>query len=147
MNWLFLLLFSVASLPHSETPGALNPEITQATIRLTICKSGFTSTIRPPASYTNKLKARQMAQLCIEGKPSDYEEDHRVPLELGGNPTDERNLWPEPWKGPYGAHQKDRLENSVRRDVCKGRLTLEQGREIFLGNWWTEYTKRFGKKK
>jgi hypothetical protein len=41
-----------------------------------------------------------------------YEEDHLSPLEDGGNPTDPRNLWPEPfnpWVGGtvMGAHQKD----------------------------------------
>ena len=28
---------------------------------------------------------------------SDYQEDHLISLELGGNPTDPRNLWPEPY--------------------------------------------------
>ena len=31
------------------------------------------------------------------GSPSDYQEDHLVSLELGGHPTDPRNLWPEPY--------------------------------------------------
>ena len=31
------------------------------------------------------------------GSPSDYQEDHLISLELGGNPTDPRNLWPEPY--------------------------------------------------
>jgi hypothetical protein len=37
------------------TPGATNPDITQATIAATICNPNWsTKTIRPPASYTNK---------------------------------------------------------------------------------------------
>ena len=39
------------------TPGARNPAVTQATIRTTICKPGWTATIRPPASVTGKEKA------------------------------------------------------------------------------------------
>ena len=31
-----------------RTPGVLNPDVTQANIRSTICKHGWTSTIRPP---------------------------------------------------------------------------------------------------
>jgi len=42
----------------------------------------------------------------------DYEEDHLVPLEVGGNPHDPRNLWPEPLHGPWNARMKDRLENA-----------------------------------
>ena len=43
-----------------QTPGVLNPVVTQSNIKDNICKSGWTDTIRPPVSYTNKLKARQL---------------------------------------------------------------------------------------
>jgi hypothetical protein len=39
------------------TPGATNSNVTQANIQETICKSGWTDTIRPPTSFTNNLKA------------------------------------------------------------------------------------------
>ena len=32
------------------TPGALNPDVTPATIRRTICSRGWTKTVRPPTS-------------------------------------------------------------------------------------------------
>jgi len=41
-----------------RTPGVLNPDVTQGNIRSTVCKSGWTTTIRPPVSYTNALKAK-----------------------------------------------------------------------------------------
>ena len=41
-----------------RTPGVLNPDVTQANIRSTICRHGWTSTIRPPSSYTDALKRR-----------------------------------------------------------------------------------------
>lgn len=128
-----------------QTPGALNPAVTQATINQTICVPNWTNTVRPTTTYTNKLKAAQMATLGLRGNPRQFEEDHRISLELGGNPTDPANLWPEPWKGPYNAHNKDRLENSVKRDVCAGRLSLAAGRAIFLSDWWVEYKRRFEK--
>ena len=40
------------------TPGVVNPDVTQATIATTICRRGWTRTIRPPVSYTNDLKRR-----------------------------------------------------------------------------------------
>jgi hypothetical protein len=41
------------------TPGVLNRAVTQRTIARTICVHGRTRTIRPPASYTNRLKLIQ----------------------------------------------------------------------------------------
>lgn len=139
-----LLLFVAQYLPQSS-PGVLNTLVTQTNIKQTICFHGWTATVRPSAAYTNSLKVRQMAAGALKGKPHDYEEDHRVPLELGGSPTSALNLWPEPWAKSYGAHEKDRLENAVHRDVCSDRLTLEAGRKIFLGDWWVEYKRRFEK--
>ncbi|MGF1427036.1 hypothetical protein [Kitasatospora sp. LaBMicrA B282] len=59
------------------TPGALNPDVTQDTIDSTICVSGWTSTIRPSTSYTNRLKAQGIADYgYADTNMSDYEEDH-----------------------------------------------------------------------
>ena len=69
-----------------RTPGVLNADVTQANIRSTICRHGWTDTIRPPVSYTNPLKARQMRKYGETGSLSDYQEDHLISLELGGNP-------------------------------------------------------------
>ncbi len=40
----------------TRTPGVANPAVTQDSIDQTICVSGWTKTIQPPASYTSKLK-------------------------------------------------------------------------------------------
>ena len=105
----------------SRTPGALNPDVTQATIGSTICRAGWTRTVRPPVSYTNALKARQLSQYGLRGPPSAYQEDHLISLELGGDPVDPRNLWPEPY--PRAA-AVDRIENDLNRRVCAGSLSL-----------------------
>ncbi len=107
-----------------RTPGVLNPDVTQATIRSTICRHGWTSTIRPPTDYTNDLKRKQMRAYRETGSISDYQEDHFISLELGGSPTDPRNLWPEPY--PRAA-QMDQTENQLNAEVCSGQLTLAQG--------------------
>src|SRR5438094_8975205 len=83
-----------AALP-ALTPGALNPDVTPATIRQTICSRGWTATIRPASSLTSALKLEQMRQYGFAGGPADYEEDHFISLELGGAPSDPTNLWPE----------------------------------------------------
>jgi hypothetical protein len=109
-----------------RTPGVLNPDVTQANIRSTICRHGWTSTIRPPSSYTDALKRRQMRAYSETGSMSGYQEDHLISLELGGSPTDPRNLWPEPYPR---ASQMDQQENELNAQVCDGRLTLAQAQE------------------
>jgi hypothetical protein len=106
-----------------RTPGVVNPEVRQETLAATICKDGWTRTIRPPTSYTSELKLRQMREYGVGGDPSDYQEDHLISLELGGHPTDPRNLWPEP--RPH-AEEVDRIENELNDKVCSGELTLAQ---------------------
>jgi len=107
----------------ARTPGVLNPDVTQANIRETICKTGWTRTVRPPTDYTNALKLRQMRAYDETGSPSAYQEDHLISLELGGDPTDPRNLWPEPY--PRAAHV-DTIENDLNRQVCDGTLALAE---------------------
>lgn len=105
------------------TPGALNPDVTQANIHETICVRGWTRTIRPPVEYTNALKVRQMRVYGETGDPSDYQEDHLISLELGGDPRDPRNLWPQPYPR---ASEVDRIENELNAKVCSGELTLAE---------------------
>lgn len=107
-----------------RTPGVLNPDVRQETIADTICSQGWTRTIRPPTTYTNELKLRQMQEYGVGGDPSGYQEDHLISLELGGHPTDARNLWPEP--RPH-AEEVDRIENELNGKVCSGEITLAEG--------------------
>jgi len=107
----------------SLTPGALNPDVTQANIDETICARGWTKTVRPPVDYTNELKLKQMRLYGLTGSPRDYQEDHLISLELGGDPRDPRNLWPEPY--PRAA-KVDTIENELNAKVCSGTLTLAE---------------------
>lgn len=127
------------------TPGAVNPNITQQNIRETICNSRWsTKSIRPEASYTNRLKVEQINEYGYsDSRVRDYEEDHFIPLELGGNPTDPKNLWPEPFETSIpdgGAHAKDKVENYLHAEVCSGSLTLEQAQREITEDWYRVYT-------
>ena len=106
------------------TPGVANAEVTQQTIGSTICVSGWSSSIRPDTAYTNALKLEQMEEYRRAGGPTDYQEDHLISLELGGDPRDPRNLWPEP--RPH-AEEVDRIENELHDAICSGRMTLAEG--------------------
>lgn len=115
--------------------GAINKDITQDNIQKTICIPNFTKTIRPPVGYTNKLKAKQMKQFGLKGEMHDYEEDHLIPLAVGGNPTSPDNLWPQPWEGELSAHKKDRLEVRLHKLVCNGSITLKDGQRAIADDW------------
>ena len=136
---------NASGLPNKAlTPGEINPSITQSNILSTICVHGYTKTIRPPATYTTSLKIRQLANGYTENGitlNSYYEEDHLIPLELGGHPTSEKNLWPEPWNDVYGAHKKDQLENKLHALVCSGEMLLKTAQGIFASNWVAGYKK------
>lgn len=116
----------------SCTPGALNPAVTQADIDRTICSAGWTATVRPPESYTEPLKLQQKAAYGEAGPVSSYEEDHLVPLELGGSPTSPRNLWPEPGASP---NPKDRVEDAANHAVCQGTMSLAAARQAIATDW------------
>ena len=128
----------------SATPGAINPAVTQSNIQRTICISGYKATIRPTSSYTTKLKMQQLKSSPYSryGSTSTslFEEDHLIPLELGGNPTSPLNLWPEPWNDAYGAHKKDVLENLLHKLVCSGSLDLRTAQSAIATNWYSAYT-------
>jgi hypothetical protein len=58
-------------------PGGDHPDVTQASIGSTICRAGYTGTIRPPAAYTSALKRQQIVAYGYpDTNPADYEEDH-----------------------------------------------------------------------
>jgi hypothetical protein len=141
MMW---ILLAAVSLILPPVPGATNPDVTQDNIQTTICKSGFTGTIRPSVSYTNKLKKEQMQKYNLPGKPSDYEEDHLISLEIGGSPTDPNNLWPEAYAGEWGARKKDRIENKLHKMVCSNDISLRDAQIAISTNWIDAYKKYIG---
>lgn len=139
--------------PTGPPRGAFNPDVTPATLRATICQPGWTASIRPPTRYTTALKLAQLqragatvddpAATCPphSSNPRCYEEDHLVPLELGGAPFDPDNLWPEPYDdiAGCGARQKDWVEGYLHRAVCDGSWTLPDAQRAIVGDWCAVY--------
>lgn len=147
---------SIASVPILDphtlpdpklTPGNANPNISQANIGQTICNPNWsTKSIRPPVSYTTPLKIKQIAQYGYsDTNTADYEEDHLISLELGGDPKSPLNLWPEPYNITYGARLKDKVENYLHAQVCSGNITLLEAQSQVANNWFAVYQQAFGK--
>ena len=88
--------------------------------------------MRPPTSYTNKLKVQGIADYGFKDKTlGQYEEDHLIPLAVGGSPRSPKNLWPERYKGKFGARVKDKLERFLHDRVCDGTVRLSTARKAF----------------
>lgn len=135
----------------SCTPGATNPAATQATLKTTVCKSGWTATIRPPLATTEPQKRKSMTAYGLPRSTSmtGYEYDHLISLELGGAPDDSRNLWPEPHTANVAGHDegsyvKDRLENRLKKLVCNGTVKLADAQTAIAANWVTAYKRWVG---
>ena len=129
--------------PHC-TPGATNPKVTQADLTSTVCKTGYTASIRPPESITGREKKASEAAYGFHGKASTTEYDHLISLELGGDPNSALNLWPEPNKSSASGttNPKDKVENTLRTLVCnavhgKAYLPLAKAQYLIATNWMT----------
>lgn len=112
------------------TPGGIDPAVNQSNIKTTICRPGYTATVRPAASDTDAWKRASQADYGV-GSGGEY--DHLVSLELGGtNATS--NLWPEPGTIP---NPKDAVENRLHKEVCDGQITLAAAQQAIATNWTT----------
>jgi hypothetical protein len=121
------------------TPGALNPAVTQATIATTICKVGYTTTIRPSTSVTGREKITSLASYSLPAKVT-TEFDHFIPLEIGGASNSAKNLWPEPndrVRATNVVNGKDAVENALHAAVCSRKVTLAAAQQAMATNWVT----------
>lgn len=131
-----LLLMLMTTAVMAEPIGALNPEVKQENIESNICIPGWTKTVRPKVTYTNKLKRQQIKSLHLTHPPVYYEEDHFIPLALGGHPSDPDNLWPQPWEGEDSARKKDVIETRLHHEVCQRKISLTEAQEC-VKKWKT----------
>jgi len=123
------------------TPGVADPAIAQGNIRETICKSGYTKTVRDvPESVKKEVMERYGLPLADLAK---VEIDHFISLEIGGS-NDPQNLWPEYYdsapgqRGYLGARQKDVVETALHRAVCSGKMTLGEA-QTAIRTWPAAY--------
>ena len=124
------------------TPGAVNETIDERAYQQVCHDKGWTRLYRPPAAFTNRLKRLQMRKYgYADLDPRDYDEDHLIPLCLGGAPQDPHNLWPQPRVSAHGASEKDALEAKLCRLVCDGRVPLREAQQEISRNWIEAYDK------
>ncbi len=126
-----------AKFPNPKlTPGSVFPHVTVKQL----CTPGYTSTVR---NVADSIARQAFKNYGIESKfttkeRANYEVDHLISLELGGD-NDIKNLWPQKYEPKPGARQKDVVETSLHRRICNGELTISQAQDIITGNWCDEY--------
>src|SRR5215469_5385125 len=130
----------IGTLPrHDLTPGAVDPRVTQQNLSSTICRPGYSASVRPPFRYTNAMKHRLMLAYGVTGSIHDYELDHLIPIGVGGCPDCENNLWPEPRNVFPGAKEKDEVEDYLHRQVCSDALSLAEAQQEIASDWYEVY--------
>lgn len=115
----------------SCTPGAPNPDVTQDTIRWTICRRGWVAALRRrdlPLIQVESLKTWLVAEYGNYAGLArrDYELDQLISLNLGGAIQNPRNLWPQ---NPPAQNWKDDVEAAANRKVCKKFMTLADAQD------------------
>jgi hypothetical protein len=134
----------------ATTPGAAysdDPALPPVTIAQ-VCVAGWTKTVRPPTSFTNRIRA----SLTPAGyKPGDGELDHLQSIEDLGYPgrvqnvaLSRRNLWWMIYADRYGARVKDVLETKLHRLLCAGKITPADARAALIPNWLVGYQRYVG---
>jgi hypothetical protein len=143
MKTLFAMTLLVPLLALAQPPvEVLNPDVTQETVAATICNptkvhgKNYVRAARPSTSYTNGIKVKLMRDQGIDvGRAHEFELDHKLPIELGGHPRNQVNLWLQAWDGTDGAHAKDKLENRLHRMVCAGKMPLTEAQACIWDDW------------
>jgi hypothetical protein len=113
------------------TPGSVDPVVTQGNLRSTVCHPGYTKTVRPSESQTERFKFDVAYPAYSDAQSKRTELDHLVSLELGGS-NDAANLWPET---PPTPNPKDKVENALHAAVCDGRVTLAAAQNAIASDW------------
>lgn len=111
------------------TPGAIQSSDTAA-----ICTPGWAEAHRNVSDATKNYVASEYGISSRYG----YEIDHLIPLELGGS-NSVQNLWPEPYGSPYGATQKDGLEDYLHDQVCNHGMPLAAAQQEIAANWYAAW--------
>lgn len=119
------------------TPGAVDPAVTEDTLFTTICRRGYTTTVRPPASATGRFKRESLVEYGMQYRPT-IEYDHLISLELGGA-NSISNLWPEPNTSTARGvnNPKDQVENALNQAICNHTVTLTAAQTAIASNWST----------
>ena len=120
----------------------LNPAVTPETVQKTICVPAYAASVSPSAAedrtVTHQLMQRSGNDTALSAS---FALDRRVPVELGGNPTERANLQLLEWGGEYGMQRKQALVRRLLLNVCEGRMSLRDAQAAIYPDWQPAYAR------
>lgn len=137
-SFFFLLIVSPFAWSADKPDPKLTPGVALDVPLETLCKPGYAGTVRNVPESEKKAVYKEYGIKFYKGIGKDYEVDHLISLELGGS-NDIKNLFPQNYAGPYGAHQKDLVENWLHRQVCSGKISLKDAQTEISTDWVSVY--------
>lgn len=157
---LTIALLSLASAFAGEAPIVPNIEITPGVARTdiapaAICKTKWgkderhvTATMKTEVFRAYGLSGNDdPACEPAAGSKQRCEIDHLISRELGGA-DDVKNLWPQAYgTKPWNAHLKDKLENRLHKELCSGKITLQDAQSALVNDWRVAYRRYYGEPK
>lgn len=105
-----------------------------------VCVPGYAGKVRDVSNAKKREVYRRYGlpyndrSECAEGA----EVDHLVSLQLGGS-NEVENLFPQSYCGTWNAHVKDRYENYLHEQVCKGKMKLKAAQKEISTDWIKGY--------
>jgi hypothetical protein len=134
-------------LPDLEkTPGVSRAGLTKAkicTIKWGIDARHVTASMKSQVFALYGLSGNDDPRCVPDAHGRHCEIDHLISRELGGADV-VKNLWPQPYGTiPWNAALKDKLENRLNKEMCKGTITLQQARQMLLDDWRVAYQKYY----
>jgi hypothetical protein len=142
-----LALTLLATPAIADDPIRPDPRLTPGAVLSTdtalVCAPGYSRTVR---HTSGQLKAFVYREYGIDRRQGHYEMDHLIPLGIGGADV-AANLWPESYDTlPWNAAVKDELEDFLHREVCAGRIPIEEAQKEIAEDWIVAYRKYIGPK-
>lgn len=129
-------IYAAGDVPDPEKiPGATDPAVSQANIGETICRPGYP---QGRAQDTTALATLARRQLAVDHPGEDlaaFQLDPLIPVSLGGDPQNPRNLWLQRVKGAAGAARKDTLQQLLHGMVCAREMPLAEAQSAVAKDW------------
>jgi hypothetical protein len=119
-----------------QDPACTPGDIIKTATKAEICAPGYAGKVRNVPQSVKNLAYSSYG--ILSHKTGTYEVDHLVSLEIGGS-NDISNLWPEIATPKPGFHEKDKVENYLHAQLCKGAMTLNQVQVAIATNWLAIY--------
>ncbi|MEW6706775.1 MAG: hypothetical protein AB1430_18150 [Pseudomonadota bacterium] len=132
---------SSAPRPAAEVPAALlNPSVTPQNVQQTICVPAYAASVMPPEAQLRGVMLEIMQRAGMDpALAGSYVLDHRIPVGLGGHPSERANLQILERGGAYGAQRKQALQRRLLLRVCENKMGLREAQAAMYPEWEPAY--------